>query len=168
MHRRFSRSYPGIDALVLANSVLAAGSLTAGFFEGGLGGFVVRTRRRHSGYCRAFACSRLIERGESLRPLCTGFVHAVCGDELLGQQRLYSFQMIVGILKLSFQASDLGVGHYRIHFAAGPPPSGGIYLGLCLGYSSPSLGRTVFQPFILSTRQSHRRFTPPQRDLLTG
>src|SRR5215813_1688695 len=109
MHRRFGRSYPGIDALVLANSVLGAGSLTAGLFEGGLGGYVLRTRRRQSGYCRAFACPRLIERSESRRPLCTGFVHAVCGDELLVQQRLDSFQMIVGILKLCFQASDLGV-----------------------------------------------------------
>src|SRR5262247_4931730 len=110
MHRRLSRSYPGIDALVLANSVLGAGSLTAGLFEGGLGGYVLRTRRRQSGYCRAFARPRLIERGESRRPLGTGFVHVVCGDELQRQERLKTLQMIVGILELRLEPGDLGVG----------------------------------------------------------
>ena len=77
MHGRLGRSDSGIDALVLANSILGAGPLTAGLSQRCLCGYVLSARGRQSGYCRAFARPRLIERGESRCPLGPGFLHVV-------------------------------------------------------------------------------------------
>ena len=156
MHRRLSRSYPGIDTLVLTDGVLGARPLAARLFQSRLGGYVLSTRGRQRGYCRAFARPRLIERSESRRPLGPGFLHVVCGDELLRQQRLESLQVIVGMLELRLQPSDLGVGDNRIHLPARDIRGGGVELGFGLGNASHSSGSAVLQAVDFSTGQGQR------------
>src|SRR5215510_12296713 len=74
--------------------------------------------------------------------------------------------MIVGILELSFQASDLGVGHYRIHFAARHLRCGGVELGLGLGDAGHSSGGTVLQAIDFCVGQSQRGSSALQRNLV--
>ena len=64
--------------------------------------------------------------------------------------------MIVGILELRFQASDLGVGHYWIHFAARHLRCGRVELGLGLRDAGHSRGGTVPQAIDFFTGQGQR------------
>src|SRR6266542_5878909 len=74
--------------------------------------------------------------------------------------------MIVGILELRFQASDFGVGDYRIHFAAHHLRCGRVELGLGLRDAGHSRGGTVPQAIDFFTGQGERGSSALQRDFV--
>ena len=108
----------------------------------------------------------LVERLESRGPLGAGFLHAVCGDKLLWQQRLEALQMIIGMLELGLQAGDLRVGRNRIHFPAGDLGRRGVELGLGPGHAGHSRSSAVLQAIDLFTGEGQRRPGALQGDLV--
>src|SRR5262245_1392147 len=156
MHRCLSRGYPGIDTLVLTDSVLGARPLATSLLQSRLGGYMLSTRGRQRGYGSLLARPRLTERSESRCPLGPGFLHVVSGDELLRQQWLQSLQMIVGMLELRLQPGNLGVGDNRIHLPARDIRGGGGELGFGLGHASDGSSSAVLQAVDFSTGQGQR------------